>query len=103
MGGAFPDLPPQIWPFAGGTLEGKGLAAAVAEASTPTLRIPGNGFPTRDAVQQGRHQMANTTSTTAQPSAAIPPDDVNRKLTVATPKTRRCATSRSWAALTRSS
>jgi hypothetical protein len=33
-----------------------------------------------------RYQMANPTSTTTQPAVAIPPDDANRKLTVATPK-----------------
>ncbi|MDB5609221.1 MAG: cupin protein [Bradyrhizobium sp.] len=30
--------------------------------------------------------MANTTGTTTQPGAAIPPDDTNRKLTVANPE-----------------
>ena len=30
--------------------------------------------------------MANPTGTTAQPGAAIPPDDANRKLTVANPE-----------------
>jgi hypothetical protein len=41
-------------------------------------------------------------SESAQPSPAIPPDDPNRKLSVAGPTIRRCATSPSSAAPTRS-
>jgi hypothetical protein len=37
-------------------------------------------------LNNGRHQMANTTSTTTEPGAAIPPDDANRKLMVANPE-----------------
>jgi quercetin dioxygenase-like cupin family protein len=42
-----------------------------------------------DTVQQKEYQMPDTTGTAAQPGAAIPPDNVNSKLTVASPEDPR--------------
>src|SRR6202171_4310044 len=71
-------------PVRGGRVRFRGFLSvpcAVAEGR-PAIKIPCGPallFNTR------RHPMATTTGTTAQPGAAIPPDDASRKLTVADP------------------